>query len=298
MTEAQDAEVMQTDVADIHGTDPLRVEAPVHPTNGTQECEECHVTKPLDAFYITTHTLKDGTTAEYRRKRCKKCVDKATYARKMAQGRPSRAKPREVPADNRTGGRKSGAGTDAGAGGGAGDYHFDVRFVRRLARIARVLQREGWRSLDALSAVDNQQLGAAGIAAGDVQILRKAQSKQDARMLRYILHEPIAAPPPATFPNGPQVPAGAGEDESVAQAGIEAEPAGPITLSGLTERAEHGLSDDDIEAAAHMLVNVRTRIAELNEVVREYEDRLESLRRQLADAQDERSVAINLLRQV
>lgn len=309
MTEAQDATVAKAVSSTMpdagvanNGTDALRVDAPVQPGVGAMEvqvCKQCGQTKPLNEFYTTEHVNKQGVKVYYYRKVCKKCVDRATYERRKVRDRPSRARPREVSADDRTG-KKYGAGTGAGL---AGDYHFDVRFLRRLARIARVLQREGWRSLDALAGVDNQQLGAAGMQTGDVQILRKAQSRQDERMLRYILHEPIAAPPPVSFaPNGPRPvvsAGGAGEDASVAQAPIEAAPEGSVNLLDLTERAEHGLlSDRDIEAAAEILVAVRVRIAELGDAIQGYEDRLERLRGQLNDARNERIVAINLLRRV
>lgn len=36
-------------------------------------CKDCGASKPLDDFYIQTHTLKSGERKKYRRTNCKKC---------------------------------------------------------------------------------------------------------------------------------------------------------------------------------------------------------------------------------
>lgn len=281
-------------------------EAPEAPQAETRECNICHETKTLNNFYTETKKRADGTVYTIHRTTCKTCW-RLRRNRNDQQRKAARRKP--VNPDGRRGGIAN-KHTTSSTG-----YHFDKDTIHKLQRIARVLAREGWRSVGAVQGVDNKTLAAAGMYVGDLQILRKALGTGDPDLVHFIFDEPLTEAPPA-LDRKPGIrvvqhdPRAADEEVTKAQLvadlldtgildlPVQAEPTTPTdepTPNGLYP-LEHEVSDADLETAAEMIVQAKTRMAEVQAAVREYEDILANLRQQYDAAEKDKQAALDLLR--
>lgn len=285
----------------------------------TKVCTVCNQEQPISNFYVEHKTRADGTAYDLVRSKCKVCWKEGRRPRSRAQ------RPQAVNAD----GRRAGKPSNTSASG----YHFDKHTLNRLTRIARVLAREGRRTVDAVNDVDNSTLAAAGMYVGDIQVLRKAVSTRDEDLCHFIFSAPLLSPKPDVVmdlpvqaePIGevvepePPLDTGFNMERVTALSGLVPPPPDDLRRDvevlvkptngagvGLSERVARGdfvplgarsvLTDSELESAAEMVVQSRTRIRDLQAEVQRLNDELNAAIDRLRGADDDRRAALSLLR--